>query len=50
MQFVINLGLNTDDLKLLTAVIVAIFLGIPFILKVNMHKSISNRREATNNA
>ena len=29
MQFVINLGLNTDDLKLLTAVIVAIFLGIP---------------------
>lgn len=31
MQFVINLGLNTDDLKLLTAVIVAIFLGIPYI-------------------
>lgn len=49
MQFVINLGLNTDDLKLLTAVIVAIFLGIPYI-KVNMHKSMSNRREATNNA
>lgn len=31
MQFVINLGLNTDDLKLLTAVIVAIFLGIPYL-------------------
>lgn len=31
MQFVISLGLNTDDLKLLTAVIVAIFLGIPYI-------------------
>ena len=31
MQFVISLGLNTDDLKLLTAVIVAIFLGIPYL-------------------
>ena len=31
MQFVISLGLNTDDLKLLTAAIVALFLGIPYI-------------------
>lgn len=31
MQFVINLGLNTDDLKLLTAAVVAVFLGIPYI-------------------
>lgn len=31
MQFVISCGLNTDDLKLLTAVIVAIFLGIPYL-------------------
>ncbi len=31
MQFVISLGLNTDDLKLLTAVIVAVFLGIPYL-------------------
>ncbi len=31
MQFVISLGLNTDDLKLLTAAIVAVFLGIPYI-------------------
>lgn len=31
MQFVISLGLNTDDLKLLTAAIVAIFLGIPYL-------------------
>ncbi len=31
MQFVISRGLNTDDLKLLTAVIVAIFLGIPYL-------------------
>ena len=31
MQFVISLGLNTDDLKLLTAAIVAVFLGIPYL-------------------
>lgn len=31
MQFVINLGLNTDDLKLLTAVVVAVALGIPYL-------------------
>lgn len=31
MQFVISLGLNTDDLKLLTAEVVAVFLGIPYI-------------------
>ena len=31
MQFVISLGLNTDDLKLLTAAVVAVFLGIPYI-------------------
>ena len=28
---VISLGLNTDDLKILTAAIVAVFLGIPYI-------------------
>ena len=31
MQFIISLGLNTDDLKLLTAAIVAVFLGIPYL-------------------
>lgn len=31
MQFVISLGLNTDDLKMLTAAIVAVFLGIPYL-------------------
>lgn len=30
MQFVISLGLNTDDLKLLTALVVAVFLGVPY--------------------
>lgn len=30
IQFVLKLGLSTDDLKLLTAVVVAIFLAIPY--------------------
>ena len=43
MQFVINLGLNTDDLKLLTAVIVAIFLGIPYIKNQYAQKHIKSK-------
>ncbi|MDO4489296.1 MAG: ABC transporter permease [Eubacteriales bacterium] len=35
LQIVLALGLNTNDLKLLTALIVAVFLGIPHI-KANM--------------
>ena len=31
VQFVLWLGLNTDDLKLLTAVVVAIFLSVPYL-------------------
>lgn len=30
IQFVLRLGLNTDDLKLLTALVVAIFLAVPY--------------------
>ncbi|MGN0974537.1 MAG: ABC transporter permease [Gemmiger sp.] len=30
IQFVLRLGLNTDDLKLLTALVVAVFLAVPF--------------------
>lgn len=30
IQFVLKLGLSTDDLKLLTAIVVAIFLAIPY--------------------
>ena len=30
IQFVLRLGLSTDDLKLLTALVVAIFLAVPF--------------------
>lgn len=33
LQVVLQLGLNTNDLKLLTAVIVAVFLTIPYIKK-----------------
>ena len=43
MQFVINLGLNTEDLKLLTAVIVAIFLGIPYIKSQYAQKHIKSK-------
>lgn len=43
MQFVITLGLNTDDLKLLTAVIVAIFLGIPYIKSQYAQKHIKSK-------
>lgn len=31
MQFVLWLGLNTNDLKMLTALVVAVFLSIPFL-------------------
>ena len=30
MVFVLRLGLSTDDLKLLTALVVALFLAIPY--------------------
>ena len=30
IQFVLKLGLSTDDLKLLTALVVAVFLGVPY--------------------
>ena len=30
IQFVLRLGLSTDDLKLLTALVVAVFLTVPY--------------------
>ena len=30
IQFVLRLGLDTNDLKLLTALVVAVFLAIPY--------------------
>ena len=41
IQFVVRLGLSTDDLKLLTSLVVAIFLAIPN-LKNNKWKGIKN--------
>ena len=43
MQFVISLGLNTDDLKLLSAAIVAIFLGIPYLKNQYAQKHIKQK-------
>jgi putative ABC transport system permease protein len=31
IQFVLRLGLSTDDLKLLTALVVALFLAVPYL-------------------
>lgn len=50
MQFVISLGLNTDDLKLLTAAIVAVFLGIPYIKSKYDQNHIKIKKEVKNNA
>lgn len=47
MQFVISLGLNTDDLKLLTAAIVAIFLGIPYLKDKYAQKHIKAKEAGT---
>lgn len=38
IQFVLKLGLSTDDLKLLTAVVVALFLAIPYLKGVYQAK------------
>ncbi len=39
IAFVIQLGLNTDDLKLFSAVFVAIFLAVPYLKeKLHLHK------------
>jgi len=40
IQFVLKLGLSTDDLKLLTAVVVALFLAIPYLRGVHKSKRV----------
>jgi len=40
IQFVLKLGLSTDDLKLLTALVVAVFLGVPHWKNAYMSKHI----------
>ena len=39
IQIVLTLGLNSNDLKLFSAVIVAIFLGLPYIQKTYLKKT-----------
>ena len=48
MQFVVSLGLNTDDLKLLTAAIVALFLGIPYVRSRYAETHVKTKGEAAN--
>ena len=53
VAIVLQMGLNTDDLKLLTALIVAIALTVPVILdrrkRVSMYKKLTGK-ELNNNA
>lgn len=48
IQFVLKLGLSTDDLKLLTATVVAVFLGVPYWKNAYMSKHV--KRGGHNNA
>ena len=43
LQLVLMLGMNTNDLKLLTAVIVAIFLAVPYWKSILASKALSSR-------
>ena len=47
IQFVLKLGLSTDDLKLLTAVVVAMFLSVPYWKNKYMSRHV---KEGKNNA
>lgn len=49
ITLVLRLGLNANDLKLLTALIVALFLGIPYWKKKVAEKTVKNK-EVRNNA
>lgn len=50
IQFVLRLGLSTDDLKLLSAVVVALFLAIPYWKGKYFAKPVSAKKEAKDNA
>ena len=50
IQFVLRLGLSTDDLKLLSAVVVALFLAIPYWKGKYFAKPVSVKKEAKDNA
>ena len=48
LQIVLQLGLNTNDLKLITALIVAVFLAVPYLRsqRGGRHKKTGKEREA----
>lgn len=48
LQVVIQLGLNTNDLKLLTALIVSVFLAVPYWQSRVSHKKVSVKGGRTN--
>lgn len=50
IQFVLRLGLSTDDLKLLTAVVVALFLAIPYWKGKYFAKPVAVKKEAEKHA
>ncbi len=44
-QFVISLGINTNLMKMLSAVVVAIFLGVPYLKKTHLDPILKARKE-----
>lgn len=48
LQVVIQLGLNTNDLKLLTALIVSVFLAVPYWQSCVSHKKLTMKGGRTN--
>ena len=43
IQTVVNVGFNTNDMKVLTALVVALFLGVPYWKSKIAQKNIKNR-------
>ena len=50
ITFVLMLGLNANDLKLFTAIIVALFLGIPYWKSKIKEKTVKNSSGGKQNA
>ena len=47
-QLVISLGMDTDLMKMLSAIVVAIFLGIPYLKKKYFYSGVKTKKEPTN--
>jgi len=43
IQIVLRMGLSTDDLKLLTALVVALFLGVPYWKKKYSERHVAGK-------